>query len=462
MISNHGLHGLAALTLACFGMAWAAFAAEPTISVEARQRYPWNGLVDLSFTITGEAGTKYYTSFAADDVVGGTNIAMQTIHKANGSLAAARELLLPGSYKWVWDAAADLPKGWKCDELTVSGTALEVHTYSVKFNANGGTGTMANESFTYGTAKALTANAFTRTGYTFQGWATSASGTKVYNDGQSVSNLTETSGAVVNLYAVWKAPLYMVINLSSGSSSSSYPISYLDAVPDGGWADIHKKSRLILRRCEAGTFKMQGSKNVTLTKPFYIGIFEVTQKQYALVTGSKPSRHTGDTLPVEQVSWSKIRSGSSSFISKVRTGTGLNFDLPTEAQWEYACRAGTTTTYYWGKSMNGNYCWYADNANWVTHPVGTKKPNAWGLYDMSGSVMEWCRDYHGSLSSLSSTDPVQTTDQGTSAYTQHQRVYRGGTVYLNADKCTSSCRDYNAQTADGDLYGFRLCLTLPN
>ena len=201
---NHGLHGLAALTLACFGMAWAAVAAEPTILVEARQRYPWNGLVDVHFTITGDAGTKYDTSFTAKDMVGNTNIAMRTIRKADGTAASATEQLLPGTYNWVWDTAADLPKGFKCNRVRVAGTALDEFPYSVKFNANGGTGTMANESFTYGTAKALTANAFTRTGYTFQGWATSASGAKVYNDKQSVSNLTQTSGAVVNLYAVWK------------------------------------------------------------------------------------------------------------------------------------------------------------------------------------------------------------------------------------------------------------------
>ena len=107
MISNHGLHGLAALTLACFGMACAAFAAEPTISVEARQRYPWNDLVDVHFTITGDAGTKYDTSFTAKDMVGNTNIAMRTIRKADGTAASAKEQLLPGSYSWVWDTAVE-------------------------------------------------------------------------------------------------------------------------------------------------------------------------------------------------------------------------------------------------------------------------------------------------------------------------------------------------------------------
>ena len=185
-------------------MAFSAFAADPTISVEARQRYPWNGLVDVHFTITGTSGTKYDTSFTAKDMVGNTNIAMKTIRKADGVAAASKEQLLPGTYNWVWDAAADLPKDFQCDRVTVTGIAdVSAFPYSVKFNANGGTGTMANESFTYGTAKALTANAFTRTGYTFQGWATSANGLKAYSDEQSVINLATSSGEVVNLYAVW-------------------------------------------------------------------------------------------------------------------------------------------------------------------------------------------------------------------------------------------------------------------
>lgn len=186
--------------------AFATVAAEPTISVSAKQRYPWNGLVDLSFTLTGTGGVLHDTSFMARDMAGGTNITMATVRKADGTAVnVAQERLMPGAYSWVWDAAADLPKGWKCDRVTVTGSAdVSSFSYSVKFNANGGSGTMPNESFTYGTAKALTANAFTRTGYTFQGWATSASGTKAYSDKQSVSNLTMTAGVVVNLYAVWK------------------------------------------------------------------------------------------------------------------------------------------------------------------------------------------------------------------------------------------------------------------
>ena len=210
--------------------AFATVAAEPTISVSAKQRYPWNGLVDLSFTLTGSGGVLHDTSFTARDMAGDTNITMATVRKADGTAVnVAQERLMPGAYSWVWDAAADLPKGWKCDRVTVTGSAdVSSFSYSVKFNANGGSGTMSNEAFTYGTAKALTANAFTRTGYTFQGWATSADGAKAYSDKQSVSNLATSSGEVVNLYAVWVlskvqlwsgGPYWAEMNIGAGKPS---------------------------------------------------------------------------------------------------------------------------------------------------------------------------------------------------------------------------------------------------
>ena len=442
-----------------------AFSVDCTIrNVTAKPRYPWNGLVDLRFTIIGEAGKTYDTSFTAKDMVGNTNIAMRTIRKADGTAASATEQLLPGTYSWVWDTVADLPKGFKCNRVRVAGTALYEFPYSVKFNANGGTGTMANESFTYGTAKALTANAFTREGYTFQGWATSASGAKVYNDKQSVLNLTTTSGAVVNLYAVWKSALYMVVDLSSGSSSTSYPVSYLDAVPSGGWSDTYKTTKLVLRRCEAGTFKMQNSSNVTLTKPFYIGVFEVTQRQYKQVMGGD---HNGSG-PMSSINYSTIRGssgwpssssvGSTSILGKLRSRTGLSFDLPTEAQWEYACRAGTTTTYYWGNSINGNYAWYDGNANSQIHSVGLKKPNAWGLYDMGGNLQEWCLDWYNTLTY--GTDPKGKSSP--SAEPWDGRVLRGGAWNGSSTTVSSSYRTCLNPSSTRSSDGFRLCLTLSN
>lgn len=236
-------------------------------------------------------------------------------------------------------------------------------------------------------------------------------------------------------------------------------------VPVGGWTDEHKTTKLVLRLIEPGSFKMGGSCDVTLTKPYYMGVFEVTQRQYELVTGSKPSMRNGNTLPVEQVSWEMIRGGSStynwptvktvdpnSFVGRLQERTGLNLDIPTEAQWGYACRAGTTTTYYWGDSMDGAYAWYSSNASSTTHVVGTKTPNAWGLYDMSGNVWEWCLDWRGDL--VSAENP-----EGASSGTA--RVLRSGSWYDSASSLTSSWRSSWISPSTGkENTGFRLTLHL--
>lgn len=257
---------------------------------------------------------------------------------------------------------------------------------------------------------------------------------------------------------------YLVIDLSAGKDAESYPVSYLHSEPTGGWTDEYKTTKLVLRRIEPGSFKMSGSYNVMLTKPYYIGVFEVTQKQFELVVGYNNSHFSGATLPVEKVSWLDIRSwgwaknwptdrtvDSNSFVGKLRIKTGLTFDLPTEAQWEYACRAGTTTTYYWGNSRNADYAWYQGNSASKTHSVGTKKANAWGLYDMSGNVWELCLDWYGGLSS-------GTNPEGPSSGSE--RVLRGGSWNCSSDSCTSSYRTtasalgYLSYTYDYN--GFRL------
>ena len=230
-----------------------------------------------------------------------------------------------------------------------------------------------------------------------------------------------------------------------------------------------KTIKLVMRRLPAGTFKMQNNSNVTLTKPFYMGVFEVTQKQYTLVMGSNPSNFKGDMLPVECVSYNKIRGTSNgakwpssssvdsdSFLERIRVRTGLNFDLPTEAQWEYAYRADTTTAYYWGDSENDyyNYAWHYGNSNNTTHMVGMKAANAWGLYDMGGNVGEWCLDWHGGLAY--GTDP-----QGPSSGTE--RVMRGGSYGSFAGIGSSLWRNSPWDPkASGKASGFRLVVSMFN
>ena len=154
----------------------------------------------------------------------------------------------------------------------------------------------------------------------------------------------------------------------------------------------------------AGTFQM-GSEHgnddekpvhtVRLSRPFYLGIYPVTQRQWEAVMGSNPSHFQGPEHPVEQVSWDKVQE----FIRSLNTHEGRAlYRLPTEAEWEYAARAGATGAYCFGDNVIqlSQYAWDADNAKGTTHPVGQLQPNSWGLYDMHGNVCEWVQDWYGS------------------------------------------------------------------
>ena len=369
-----------------------------TISnVAAKQRYPWNGKVDITYTLTGDVTVGLPAWNMPRLFVTASNRVDGTTYAATTSALSGDTDIAEGPHHVVWDLNAQ---------------ELDIYSDDVVFN---------------------------------------------------VMYLPHSR--------------YCVIDLSAGSNAASYPVSYLADVPSGGFStDEYKTTKLVLRLVGPGTFMMGGSYQVTLTKPFYCGVFEVTQKQYELVTGANPSSYKGDMRPVDRVSWNTIRGNSStynwpgsanvdsnSFVGRLQARTGLNFDLPTEAQWEYACRAGTTSTYNNGGGTEndlrelGRYSGdKSDGKGGYTDAhtkVGTYEPNAWGLYDMHGNVWEWCLDWYGNLAN-GVTDP-----EGSSSGSY--RVSRGGGWVNDGDHCASSSRSYSpSDRSDG--YGFRLVRTLSN
>ncbi len=161
------------------------------------------------------------------------------------------------------------------------------------------------------------------------------------------------------------------------------------------------------------------SHQVILTKGFYLGKFEVTQEQYEKVMGKNPSQFKGDKLPVEKVSWNDAVEFCDELNKKERIPRGWEFALPTEAQWEYACRAGTTTAYSWGDNITPQLANFKDSGLNKTVEVGSYSANPWGLFDMHGNVWEWTADWHGAYPSNSVIDPRGPNDGS-------DRVYRGG------------------------------------
>jgi formylglycine-generating enzyme required for sulfatase activity len=301
---------------------------------------------------------------------------------------------------------------------------------------------------------------------------------------------------------------YMVIDLSEGPDAGSYPVSYLSAVPSGGWTDEYKTTKLVMRKIPAGTFTMGATTNelgrfdsdhnhnqhtVTLTQDFYIGVFEVTQRQWELVMRNKPSYFNNatyyQTRPVEQVSYYDIRENpnnsaispnwpeasqvhADSFMGKLRAKTDLTtFDLPTEAQCEYACRAGTTTALNSGKNLTaiescpnmaevgryefngGNGSTQNDDTSVGTAKVGSYLPNTWGLYDMHGNVLECCLDWVAAYSG--------TVEDPGGAASGSDRVARGGNWNGFAGGCRSAARHYIWPDLRFDGIGFRAARTLP-
>ena len=189
--------------------------------------------------------------------------------------------------------------------------------------------------------------------------------------------------------------------------------------------------------------------SVTLSG-YYIGKTEVTQALWKTVMGSNPSSFKGDNLPVECVSWDDCQE----FIRKLSALTGQNFRLPTEAEWEFACRGGNNSRGYKYSGSNDidSVAWYKDNSGGNTHPVATKLSNELGIYDMSGNVWEWCSDWYGFYSRDSQDNP-------TGPASGDDRVMRGGGFSSYADETLLHTRNYGNPAKCYNNFGFRLALT---
>jgi formylglycine-generating enzyme required for sulfatase activity len=235
-----------------------------------------------------------------------------------------------------------------------------------------------------------------------------------------------------------------------------------------------------LKLIPAGEFQMGSTEHddempihlVTISRPLYLGVYPVTQREYMQLIKKNPSHCSGnERLPVERVSWFDAvgfcnglsrKEGLKPFFTikgqsvQVPDWNGPGYRLPTEAEWEYACRAGTSTRFSFGddEKVSGVHAWYNQNSGSRTHPVGEKKPNPFGLFDMYGNAWEWCWDCFDASYNKYTThvDPIGPK-------TGKARVLRGGSCFSNAFNLRSAYRGWNAPAECNDLYGFRLART---
>ena len=369
-------------------MAFAAIAANPIVSdVTAKQRYPWNGMVDIDYTITGDA-TGMLLEVSVEDVQNGKTY---TPTKFLSALPVSE-----GRHRITWSTEAE--------GVTIVSTNVAV----------------------------------------------------------TLSIVKPDPGAATNV-------LYYVVDLSGGPTAANYPVTTLTGPLSTTWPDEYKTTKLVLRRIEPGEIPTH---DALITKPFYIGVFEVTAAQWNLVMSSDANPDATDKRAKYSVSYNDIRGANAgsgwpnssavdatSFLGKLRERSGIDFDLPTEAQWEYACRVGTTSAYNNGGDTEADLATlgrYRGNENdgrggysggYSVTTVGSYSPNAWGLYDMHGNVWEWCLDWY--RGSFTGADLV-------GAASGARRVLRGGSCGDGAGGCTSSYCNCDYPSSTSGHYGFRL------
>lgn len=364
-------------------IAHSAFAAATVSDVQARQRYPWNGMVDIDYTISGDAT--------------GLKIEIGVEDRQNGKTYFPTKFL------------SALPMSAGRHRVT---------------------------------------------------WSTEAEGVTIIS-----TNVAVTVSLVKVGSEVTQKNQYYVVDLSGGPTATKYPVTTMETSSEPEWTTEYKTTKLVLRRIEAGEDPL---KRYTITKPFYIGVFEVTVAQWNLVMSNSAAT---DARAKGGVSYNAIRGATigsgwpssaevddACFLGVLRKKAGFDFDLPTEAQWEYACRAGTTSSYNNGGDAESDMKTlgrYSGNSNdgrggysGVTS-VGSYAPNAWGLYDMHGNVGEWCLDWYGSTSSVLIGSDPKGVESG------FYRVMRGGGCNTYASGCLSSYR-YPPSSNSESSNGFRL------
>jgi len=415
-----------------FIAAYVSWGAVEISNVKILQRYPWSGCIDVKFDLSCGSRPSATITIAAKDNVSGMNLPVNTIWEVGTGPTNNYLVVEEGQKHLVWNAAVDLPQGFRSENVDITVTALAA---------------------------------------------------------SEVSSLQ-----------------YLVIDLSGGPNAVSYPKYFIDAIPAEGWTDEFKTTKLVLKKIDPMSFRMgwkasdwsnqidsgnwDKTREITLTKKYYIGVFELTQKQWELVMGDKPTvRRDGDKLPMDLMSyyseyygspilWEKIRgtnivgrvgpgnpAASDSFMGRLSKRIGYDwFDLPTYAQWECACRAGGTTAF--NNGTNGsvifgddtcieNCAWYRMNVDGnmndgCIREVGLKKPNAWGLYDMHGNVWDMCLDSLP-LGGDSAIDPVGETTGD----------FRGGDYWSSSLWCLSGLSDHNWSGARLLSIGFRVAMTYP-